>query len=157
MNDPNPFKDERLSMSQLLSKIFSHLPAFLLLVAVSSVIQAAPANAEIPWHRTRDSAVEAAQVSGKPILVFVTADWCHYCQKMKQETWRSLDVERAVSQQFETLVLDPGKNSDIVQRLGVESLPTTMVFQPDGTLIARKEGFMPAKSAIRWLGDTIRR
>ena len=144
-------------MSTSISKTNPKLAALLLFAAFFSVMHVNTANAEIPWHRTRDSAVQAAQASGKPILVFVTANWCHYCQKMKQETWRSPDVELAVSRQFETLVLEPEKNGDIVQRLGVESLPTTLVFQPDGKLIARKKGFMPATSAIRWLGDTIRR
>lgn len=111
------------------------------------------ALAEIPWRHSPEETITAARASGKPILVFVTTDWCHYCKKMKKETWADASVDAAVSQNFETLLLDGDRDSRIVKRLGLRGYPATLLYSPDGYFISQQGGFMPPTQTLQWLGS----
>lgn len=110
-------------------------------------------RAEIPWQRSPESVFAKAQQTGRPILVFVTAEWCHYCKKMKRETWQDPRVDQAVSQGFETLVLDGDRDKAVVNKLELRGYPATLVYTPDGRFIEQKGGYMPAGTTLAWLSS----
>ena len=120
----------------------------LVLVAVSQ-----SASAEVPWQRSPSTVLQSARQTGKPILVFGSAQWCHYCQKMKQETWSDPRVDVAVSQNFETLVLDADRNKQVVNKLGLSGYPATLLYTPDGHFVAQKGGYMPPDATLHWLAS----
>lgn len=132
------------------------LPLLFSLVASMTLAIELPAVAEIGWQSSPQQTLRAARLSGKPILVFVTTDWCHYCKKMKHETWSVPQVEAAVSRNFETLVLDGDRDKRVVQQLGLRGYPATLVFDPNGNFVAQKDGFMPPGIAMKWLSDVVR-
>ena len=111
---------------------------------------------EIRWQRDVNQVVRSARVSGKPILIFVTAQWCHYCQKMKQETLRDPRLVSAVSSSFEALVIDGDRNAQWVSQLGVTGFPTTLLYSNDGILLGRKAGFMGPAEMDQWLKSSTR-
>ncbi|MEL6107810.1 MAG: thioredoxin family protein, partial [Planctomycetota bacterium] len=108
------------------------------------------ASAEIKWQRSPEAVLRSARTSGRPILVFVSAQWCHYCTKMKKETWSNPLVEQSVSQHFETLVLDGDRDDNIVRKLGLRGFPATLLYTPDGRFIEQKGGFMPPQKTLAW-------
>jgi protein disulfide-isomerase len=111
---------------------------------------------EIRWQRDVNQVVDSAQVSGKPILVFVTAQWCHYCQKMKHETLRNPQLAAAVSSSFEALIVDGDRNTQLVSQMGVKGFPTTLLYSTNGMLLAQKAGFMSPAEMDGWLRSTTR-
>ena len=110
-----------------------------------------PAAAEIRWQRSTSAALERAQQSGRPILVFVTAQWCHYCEKMKRDTWENPAVCRPVGQHFETVVLDGDRDADIVSQMNLSGYPATLVYDPAGKLISHQDGYLPPEETLAWL------
>lgn len=129
--------------------------AILFLTLVTMWLGASSADAEIPWQRSPEQVFHAARASGKPILVFVTADWCHYCKKMKQETWSDPEIASAVSQNFETLVLDGDDDRQVVKKLELKGFPATLIYNADGEFVAQRGGFMPPNKTIDWLRSTM--
>ena len=119
---------------------------------IASVGFSSVATAEINWQRSPQSAIDAAQKSKKPILVYVATSWCHYCEKMKHETWSNHDVSQAVSSHYETLILDGDRNQQVVEQLRVTGFPATLLFTPEGQFIAKHDGYMSSSEAIQWLG-----
>lgn len=111
------------------------------------------ASAEIKWKRSPQAALQSAKTSGRPILVFVSAQWCHYCTKMKKDTWRDPQVERSVSQHFETLVLDGDRDDAVVRKLGLRGFPATLIYTPDGRFVEQKGGYMPPQKTLAWLSS----
>lgn len=111
------------------------------------------APAEIPWQRSPQAVFEVARQTGKPILVFVSADWCHYCKKMKRDTWSDPRVDAAVSQNFETLVLDGDRDKQIVSKLDLRGFPATLLYSPDGRFLDQKGGYMPPAQTLQWLSS----
>ena len=75
--------------------------AFASLVAVSLAAVACaqtPTTAtasSIPWSDVTGDAFAASHRTGKPILVYVTAEKCAFCRKMEKETWSDPRVAQA--------------------------------------------------------------
>lgn len=131
-------------------KIFSR-PLIAAVALLGVTMLAGPARAEIRWQRSTSAALEKAQQSGRPILVFVTAQWCHYCQKMKRDTWDNPAVCQPVGQHFETVVLDGDRDADIVSQMNLSGYPATLVYDPTGKLISHQDGYLPPEETLAWL------
>ena len=114
------------------------------------------ASAEIQWQRSPRETIASSRQSGKPILVFVTTDWCHYCKKMKNETWSDTNVSRLLPQQFETLLLDGDRDQRLVRKLGLKGYPATLLYTPDGHFVEKRNGFLSPAELTRWLSTAAR-
>ncbi|TWT82860.1 thiol:disulfide interchange protein precursor [Planctomycetes bacterium CA13] len=114
------------------------------------------ASAEIRWNNSIESTIESARASRKPILVFVTTDWCHFCKKMKQETWSAPNVSVPISQHFETLILDGDRNKEVVNKMGLKSFPVTLLYTPDGHFVDQQNGYMSTAKVMTWLNSKLR-
>lgn len=125
--------------------------AIAVLLAATFALTNISAWAEIQWQRSPQSTLQSARASGKPILVFVTADWCHYCKKMKRETWADADVDAVVSRSFETLLLDGDRDGQVVDKLGLRGYPATLVYSPTGDFLEMQPGFMSPAQTLEWL------
>lgn len=124
-----------------------------ILVAIACCSLVGSAQAEIRWQHSPQSTLQSARESGKPILVFVTTDWCHYCKKMKRETWIDSNVDAAVSQNFETLILDGDRDKRVVQKLGLRGFPATLLYDAEGHFVEQRPGFMTPRQTLQWLAS----
>lgn len=102
-------------------------------------------NAAIPWQVDVKRAVSEATKSGKPLLVSVSTDWCHYCKKMDQETLSDSVVARHIEDCFIPLKIDGDKNKELAQMLGVRSFPTMVIMSPKMKVLTTVKGYRTAK------------
>lgn len=79
------------------------------------------------WETEAATALKRADQEGKPLLIFVSADFCHYCRKMESETWSNAGVQEFVDQNFVPLKLIAEQERELVDKLGVTAFPTTIV------------------------------
>ena len=114
-------------------------------VSVSSV------RAEIPWQRSPEATFQSAKESGRPILVFVGAGWCHYCERMKEDTWSDPHVSEVVSRKYVSLQLDGDRDKRIVGKLELKGFPATLLYNSEGYFVAKKDGFMLPTQTLAWL------
>lgn len=117
----------------------------LLITSVMSLGSLAFAGDAVRWAASPRQATEAAERTGRMILVTVGADWCHYCRKMEQDVWKRGQIEKVISESYVPLRLDSDHHQDLIGRLQVQAFPTTLVFSPDRKLIARMEGYVDAE------------
>lgn len=105
-------------------------------------------------HADVDAAWAAAQKSGRPLLVFVTAADCFFCKKMVRQTLSHPQIALANNQRFETTLLHQDDRPELVEQLGVKAFPTTLVVAPSGSVVDGLRGFVePQKFAERFLID----
>lgn len=103
-------------------------------------------DVSVKWESDFRTGVQHSLQSGLPLLVQVSADWCGYCQKMKQETLVDPTVIRTLNRGFVTVMLDADANRELVQQLNVKSLPTTLVILPNGRVVENLNGYQSASA-----------
>lgn len=97
------------------------------------------------WELDVQKGAAMAREAGRPMLIRFTADWCGYCRKMKSEVFSQPGIQRDLARAFVTVELDADKNRELVQRLGIKSLPTTIILTPDMQIAERMEGYRSAE------------
>ncbi len=83
----------------------------------------------------------------KPMLLFFTAQWCHYCHQMAEESFTHPQVV-ALSQRFVCVLVDADVEGDVCQQFQVTGYPTIQFLSPRGTPLARLVGKKPGHQLI---------
>jgi thiol:disulfide interchange protein len=114
-------------------------------VAVASVETiSSHGSTDVTWEDSWDSAFSRARNEGKPVLVSFEAEWCVWCKKLETTTYRDAKVQSLITSSLVPLTLDvDGAGRELSDEHGVESLPTVLVFGPDGTERGRINGYLP--------------
>jgi thiol:disulfide interchange protein len=112
-----------------------------------------PRATKIVWESDiRRAALRSAR-AGKPMLLNVSADWCHFCRQMKKETYTQRAVIDQINDQFIAVDLDADADRQLVQLLGITSLPTILVVTPDIKVVSTVSGFQSANALIARLNQ----
>ena len=122
----------------------------------------------IDWM-TFQEALNAAEVSGRPLLVDVYAPWCPWCAKLQAEVYTRADVREYLGEHFEIARLNIDEEEDVIEfkgytltsaelaaGLGAEATPTTVFLSSTGDYITRVPGFVDAEEfvkVLRYLGS----
>lgn len=93
-----------------------------------------------------------ARESGKPVLVFATADWCGPCRVFKSGTLAQAGVRQAVKELTEPAYLDIDKDKPGAMNLGVRGIPSLILLRGD-TIVAVRTGAPTAPDLIAWLRE----
>ena len=131
------------------NKTSAPLLCFALMVASSAVCAAEPEGKE--WHHDWDSAWDASQTEGRPILIFVTRKCCFYCEKMRQDTYGNSCVVNDINRNFVPATIDSKSHPEIAERLNVRLYPTTVIIGRDGRVIDSKPGYIGPEQMRTWL------
>lgn len=111
-------------------------------IAGSEAGNAADATQPVSWISEYNEARIRGIEQAKPVLLFVTSENCGYCRKMYAEVFQDRHVIRELQQKFVTaqVKLDPA--GELAQQLRITMYPTTMIIQPDGTILDYARGFV---------------
>lgn len=129
-------------------------PAILLGLALIAATPASTGEASddaIPspdWIFDLDRGLAAAAERGVPVLVDVFADWCQPCHVMERETYGNPEVISAL-RGFVAVQLDAERDGKRADRYGVTILPTTLVLEPNGRLVASVSGQLGPDAMLR--------
>ena len=87
-------------------KAVTYFASFVLL----AMFQTSGSAADVKWNNDLKTAAAESQKTGKPILITLTASWCHYCHKLLDETLADQNVIAQVNEYFVPVVLDADEN-----------------------------------------------
>jgi thiol:disulfide interchange protein len=97
-----------------------------------------------------DRAMKKATDEGRMLIVKATAVWCKPCKEMDRTTWVDEQVASFVRDNGVAYKLDVDKESAIAQRLGIQAMPTIVVFE-NGEETARIVGYQGPEDMLTWL------
>lgn len=90
------------------------------------------------------SDLAGAQKAARNLLVYVSMDECKYCDKMQLETFSDSEVIDLLQNKFESVMVRKEEHSAFVAEHDISIFPATLVLSPNGTLLTKIEGYVPA-------------
>ncbi|MGZ3498222.1 MAG: thioredoxin domain-containing protein [Vulcanimicrobiaceae bacterium] len=89
----------------------------------------------IEWQSWNDETFARAQRENKPILLSISATWCHWCHVMDKTTYSDDGVIARVNERYVPIRVDNDRRPDINARYNQGGWPTTAFLAPDGSLL----------------------
>ncbi len=86
----------------------------------------------IKWLDWASEAFERAKKENKPILLDISAVWCHWCHRLDQDTYSVPEIAEYIESNFVPIRVDTDKRPDINRRYNMGGWPTTAFLTPNG-------------------------
>jgi uncharacterized protein YyaL (SSP411 family) len=91
---------------------------------------------EINWQQWGPEPFEQARASNKPVLLALSAVWCHWCHVMDETSYSDEGVISYINQHYIPVRVDNDQRPDINARYNMGGWPTTAFLTPDGEAIS---------------------
>ncbi|MEM7517587.1 MAG: thioredoxin family protein [Planctomycetota bacterium] len=100
-----------------------------------------PSN-DVDWADSLASAQSRAVASDKPMILFITGEWCVPCRIMKREVWADEQVAQRVNTDFVPVAIyvDGPDAAATADRYGALGTPSTIVTDPEGNVLKSEWG-----------------
>jgi len=95
----------------------------------------------VTWVNDYQAGLKEALSLGKTHLILATSADCVWCTKMMRETFVEPGIQSRLKSQWVCTRLDAGNQRAMVDTLKIRSLPTLILANPRGTILARLEGY----------------
>ncbi len=114
-----------------------------------------PNNAHLITWRTWTAALfEEARRLKRPILLSLSAVWCHWCHVMDETTYSDSAIISQINGQFIPVRVDADMRPDIDSLYNQGGWPSTVILAADGTII-RGGTYIPAGRMAEWLEQAV--
>lgn len=90
---------------------------------------------EIPWMEWGPEVFERARAEDKPVLLGLSAVWCHWCHVMDETTYSDQRVIDLVTSRFIPVRVDNDTRPDVNLRYNMGGWPTTAFLDSDGEVL----------------------
>ncbi len=111
---------------------------------------------EISWLEWDKSVFVKAKKDKKPVLLNISAVWCHWCHTMSRETYSNVKIAEFINKNFIPIKVDTDKRPDINERYNVGGWPTTAILAVDGEVVSAAT-YVPPENMVKFLEDSILR
>jgi uncharacterized protein len=91
--------------------------------------------ADIKWRTWSPAAFAEARKLDKPILLSISAVWCHWCHVMDETSYSHPAVIEVLNRDYIPIRIDNDVRPDINQRYNMGGWPTTAFLSPSGDIL----------------------
>lgn len=148
MNEPAPppLIDKRLGVILVIAAIAALVPF---------VFNPGTGAGKVAWGSSFETATATSKETGRPLLIYFTATWCGPCQDMKAHVFTEDAVANTLNNRFVPVMIETTDDTDEVRELGgryaVKYLPTMVITDAEGNVIAERYGGIGADDFLEWL------
>ena len=127
--------------------------AFCVVLLVAASLPETAAEDPTDWLRL-DEAREHAASDGKPIFIFVEAEWCVQCRRMEREVFPQEDVKRLLEERYHAVSIDLDSREKVTldgesvterefaRRMEVSVTPTIFFMNAQGDVMGQRPGYV---------------
>lgn len=115
----------------------------LLLSGVTTVLaKANDAEPGIAWQPSTAAIYAQAKQQNKLVFLDLTAEWCQFCKKMDETTYRDPEVVAYINEHFLALRVSDEGEGDLIEHYLQHARPGTVMLNADGVEILHKRGYL---------------
>jgi uncharacterized protein len=89
----------------------------------------------IRWHEWGNEAFRKAQEHDKPLMLFLTAFWCRFCQRMDEGAFSDDENIALLNAYFVAIRAEDTQRPDVNTRYNLNGWPTIAFMAPEGELL----------------------
>jgi thiol:disulfide interchange protein len=104
--------------------------------------------ASIHWVKNHAEGLRLARESGKPVMVYFTADWCAPCVQLKKYVFTDKKVIEA-SGRLINIYIDVDRDYDMLTEYKVRGIPAIFFLNPQGEIITQFTGDRSAGGFVK--------
>ena len=90
---------------------------------------------EIQWRSWGEDAFNEARAQQKPLLLSISAVWCHWCHVMDETTYSDPRIIERINERLIPVRVDNDQRPDVNMRYNMGGWPTTAILTPTGEII----------------------
>lgn len=90
---------------------------------------------EIPWRTWGAEAFAEAKRRDVPVLLGISAVWCHWCHVMDETTYSTPEIIGLIRDGYVAVRVDNDERPDVNRRYNMGGWPTTAFLTPDGEIL----------------------
>ncbi len=103
----------------------------------------------LPWNK---ETFEKAKTLDKPVLLGISAVWCHWCHVMDETTYSDSGIAKIIEEKFVPIRVDRDQRPDIDKRYNMGGWPSTAFLTPDGDILTGGT-YIPPQQMKAWLNQ----
>ena len=110
---------------------------------------------QIAWRGWGSEPFDDARTAAKPVLLSISASWCHWCHVMDRTTFSDRDVAALVNEAYVPVRVDTDMRPDVNARYNMGGWPTVAILDHDGHALAGAT-YVPPDRMLEWLNRVSR-
>jgi uncharacterized protein YyaL (SSP411 family) len=100
------------------------------------------ADQAVKWSAWNDELFSRAASEKRFVILDLEAVWCHWCHVMEKTTYADPEVGELLASKYLPVRVDQDANPDLSNRYGDWGWPATIIFNSEGTEIAKIRGYI---------------
>ena len=106
----------------------------------------------INW-RSFDEGMVLSRIEKKTVFLHFYADWCGFCRKMANTTFKDPDLVRYLNENFMPIMVNTDREPETAGSYGVVGLPYTMFLTEQGEPILSVPGYIATDTLMSMLKE----
>jgi hypothetical protein len=113
----------------------------------------------VAWREWNEESFRLAEELDRPILLDISAVWCHWCHVMDQTSYADPVVIDLINRHYIPVRVDNDRRPDINERYNMGGWPTTAFLTPAGDVLTGATYIAPQqmRSTLAQVADYYRR
>ena len=113
------------------------------------------AHDSLPWQNFDAKVFEQAKKENKLVLLYVEANWCHWCHVMQDSCYDNSEIQAYLKANYILAKADQDARPDVFQRYKEYGWPATVIFDGNATEIVKRRGYISPKPFLRLLNACV--
>ena len=110
------------------------------------------ASGTINW-RSYEEGMVLSKIEKKKVFLHFYADWCGFCRKMANTTFKDSDLINYLNDNFMPIMVNTDREPQTAGSYGVSGLPTTVFLTEMGEPIFSVPGYIPTATLMSMLRE----
>jgi uncharacterized protein YyaL (SSP411 family) len=114
-----------------------------------------PVSRPVAWLEWGPEAFARARTEGKPLLLSISASWCHGCAVMDSVSYADARVADRIAADLIPVRVDADRRPDVNDRYNLDGWPTTVLLTPSGEMLTGTT-YLPPDGLLAMLDEVTR-